>query len=113
MEIEADYGAADGKAFEQDAGDELFGGEICERAGECEHNGAVEAGSSEEPQLRSLGREPEQPLLRMKENARMRLEGQDGGRLPQRRSLLACDSDDGPMAAVDPVKIADGDNSAA
>src|SRR3954447_6275757 len=88
---------------------------------EAAHESAVEPELAKDRELRRLGGEAEQGLLRREELARMRLEGQDpprgvappGPPPPQRRRRVPRpgpphrDRDQRPMATVDAVEIAD------
>jgi len=80
---------------------------------EAAHEGTVEPELAKDRELRRLGGEAEQGLLRREELARMRLEGQDGRRRAPRPGLPDRDRDQRPMAAVDAVEIADRQDRAA
>ena len=63
MKIEADGDAGDGEPPDQDARDEIRGGETRQRRVEAQHDRAVEPGGGQEPQLRALVGEAEQRLV--------------------------------------------------
>ena len=73
VEVEPDHRAGDRQPLDQHAGDEFVGREIGERAIECEHDCAIEAGRGQEPQLGGLLGQPESRHLRAEEAQRMRL----------------------------------------
>jgi hypothetical protein len=113
VEVEADHRPGDGEALHQDVGDEPFGGEVGQRRVEGEQDRAVEAGRREQPQLRGLGTQQERRRIRLKECARMRLEGQDRGGPVRGMGALHGGRDHGAMAAVHAVKVADSNHRAA
>ena len=107
MEIEADRRAADAQPPDQNARDEILRRRSGERRVERHDDGAVEPGGGEQAQLVALARQLEQRVLRPQEQPRMRREGQSRGLAPERlRAFLRC-SDDGAVAAVHAVEIAD------
>ena len=112
MKIEADGDAGDREPLDQYACDEILRGETCQRRVEAQHDRAVEPGGGQEPQLRALVGEAEQRLVRPEEAAGMRLEGERGRRPAQRLGAGARGGDDGAVAAVNPVEIADGKHRA-
>ncbi len=101
------------KRLDQDAANELLGGEVGERRIEGEHDRAVEPGRGQEPQFGRLVGEPEQLFVRMEEGARMRLEGERRGRAAEPVGALQRGGDDDPVAAMHAVEIADGNDRAA
>ena len=113
MKVKADHRAAHGKAFDQNALHKFFRGQLGERRIEGEDDRTIEPGAGQQPQLIRLVGQPEQLFLRIEEGARMRLEGQRRGRLSQNSGAIERGSDDGAMAAMHAVEIADGDDCAA
>ena len=113
MEIEADRNAGDRQPLDQDARDEVLGRELGQRRVEPQHDGAVEPGRRQQPQLRPLVGQAEQRLVRPEEAARVRLEGERRGRPAERLGALQRSRDHGAVAAVHAVEIADGDHGAA
>ena len=113
MEIEADRNAGHRQPLHQHACDEVLGRELGQRRVEAEHDGAVEPGRRQQPQLRPLVGQPEQRLVRPKDAARVRLEGERRGRPAERLGALQRSRDHRAVAAVHAVEIADGDHRAA
>ena len=109
VEVEADHGAADGKALDQDAADEVLRREAGQRRVEREHDRAVEPGRGQKPQFDGLIGQPEQRLAGIEEGARMRLEGQRRRRPAQPPGQVLHRADHGAVAAMHAVEIADGD----
>ncbi len=112
VEVEADHGAGDGKALDQDAVDEFLRRKAGQRRVEGEHDRAVEPGRGQKPQFGGLVGQPEQRLAGIEEGARMRLEGQRRRRPAQRPGLVQRRADHGAMAAMHAIEIADGDDGA-
>ena len=112
MEVEADHGAGDGKALDQDALDKIFRRKAGQRRVEGEHDRAVEAGRGQKAQFGRLVGQPEQRRAGIEEGARMRLEGQRRRRPAQRPGQIQRRADHGAMAAMHAVEIADGDHGA-
>ncbi len=112
MEVEADHGAGDGKALDQDALDKTFRRKAGQRRVEGEHDRAVEPGRGQKPQFGRLVGQPEQRLAGIEEGARMRLEGQRRRRPAQRPGPIQRCADHGAVAAMHAVEIADGDHGA-
>ena len=113
MKIKADDDTADGEPPDQNAGDEILRGEARQRGVERQHHGAIEAVRSKQPQFGGLVGQPEQRLARVEEVARMRLEGQDPCRLAEAPGARDRRRDHGPVAAVDAIEIAHGEDGAA
>ena len=84
MKIEADRDAGDDETGEENAGNEVVRGEARERRVEAQYDRPAEPGRCQEPQLRALVGEAEQRPVGPKKPARMRLEGERGGRPGQR-----------------------------
>ncbi len=82
MEIGAHHHAANAEPLHENIGDKRFGRDIGERGVEAHHRRAVEPRAGEQAQLRGLGRQPEQGLVRPEVHARMRLEGERQRRRP-------------------------------
>ena len=82
-------------------------GERRERRVEPHHDHAVEAGAGEQAQLGGLVAQPEHRLVRPKHRARMRLEGEHRGLAGELAPARQRDVDDGAVAAVHPLEIAD------
>ena len=112
MEVEADHGAADGKALDQDAADEGFRRKVGQRRVESQHDRAVEPARGQKPQFGGLVGQPEQWLAGIEEGARMRLEGQHRCRSPQPPGQIPRYVDHGAVAAMHAVEIADGNDGA-
>ena len=83
-----------------------------ERGVELHHDGAVERGRREEPQLGVGIGEPEQRLVRRKEGARMRLEGEHCRRAPEPVGARHRSADHRAMAAMHALEIADREHRA-
>jgi hypothetical protein len=113
MEIEADGDAGDRQLVEQDALDEIIGAQRRQCGVEPEHDRAVEAGRLQQAQLVALVGQAEQRLVRPEKTARVRLEGEGGGGVAQQGGASLRGRNDGPVAAMHTVKIADGDHRAA
>ena len=110
MEVEADHGAGDGEAVDQNALDEVLGAEPRQRRVEGEHDRAVEPGRGQQPELGGLRGEVERGLVRAEERARMRLEGEHRRRPVRRLGALHRRADHRAVAAMHAVEIADGDH---
>src|SRR6516225_10918643 len=113
MKVKADGRAANGEAVYKDALDEIFSAQLSEVGIEGQHNRAVEPGGGEQAQFGGFGGEPEQRFVGIEERARMRFEGERGGRLTERAPPRQCRRDHRLMAAMHSVEIADGDGGAA
>ena len=112
MEVEPDRHAGGTEAVHQDAADEILRRQARERGVEGQDHGAVEAGGGEQAQLVALVGEPEQRHVRPKKCARMRLEGERRRRGAQVARARHRRRDDGAMAAMHAVEIADGEHRA-
>jgi hypothetical protein len=112
MKIEADDDAGDGEPSDQNARDELGGGQTRQRRIERQHDRAVEPDSGQQPQLRALVGQTKQRLVRPEEAAGMRLEGERRRRPAERLRARQRRGDDRAMAAVNPVEVADGKHRA-
>src|SRR5262249_40481288 len=112
MKIKADGDARDGKAVDQNAGNEVLRGKASERRVEAQHDRAAEPGRGQKPQLRALVGQPEQRLLGAKERAGMRLEGQRRRFAPGGFGARQRPPDHGAGGATHAREIADGDDGA-
>src|SRR5437016_10075044 len=113
MEVEADGYTADGKAREQDVRDEFLRGKTGQPGVEGQHNRAVKPAPGEQSQFCPLIREPEQRLVRAKDAAGMRLEGERGRGPVECSRTLECGGNHRAMAAMHSVEISDCDDGAA
>jgi len=113
MKIKPDCGAANGKVVYQDALDEIVRAQFRQACVEGKYDRAVEASRREQPQLGGLVGEAEQRLLRIKERAWMRLEGERGRWLAECAGPRLRGRDHCFMAAMHAVEIADGDGRTA
>ena len=112
MEVVADHRAADPVAIDEHARDEVGGFERGERAIELHHDGAVECGGREEPELGVAIAEPKQRLVRREEGARMRIEGEHRRRAAEPARAGNRSGDHRAMAAMHALEIADRDHRA-
>ena len=113
MKVEPDRDPAHTEAPDQDFRHELLGRQAGERRIEGQHHRAVEPGRGQQPQFLPLIGQPEQCLVRPEIAARMRLQRQDRGRLARRGGARHGKIDDGAVAAMHAVEIADRDHGAA
>src|SRR6185437_10415407 len=107
MEIEADGGATNAKASDQNALDEIGGRGGGKLGVEIHHDDAVEPARRQQPQPVALARKLEQRVLGPQEKPWMRREGQSRGLAPKRLGARAGGADHGAMAPMYAVEIAD------
>ena len=107
MKVEADRSPADREALDQNAADEFLRGKACQRRVESQYDRTVEPGGGEQPQFSGLIGQPKQRFGGLEEGTRMRLQGQRRGRTRQRLGAIERRRDDGFMAAMDAIEIAD------
>ena len=107
MEIETDGRAADAEAADQNLFDEIPGRGGGERGVEFHYDGAMQPGRRQQAELVALAGKLEQRLLRLKEQPRMRREGQRRGLAAELARALERSADHGAVAAVHAVEIAD------
>ena len=109
MKIESDHRARNRQPIDQDAADEFLGGQTCKCSVEFEQDCAIKVGGRQQSQLAGLRTQAERRCLRLKVAAGVRLESKHGGGPAD--GVRACDRrrNHGTVAAMKPVKIADGD----
>ena len=112
MEIGAHHHAANAEPPDENIGDKRFGRNIGECGVEAHHHRAVEPRAGEQPQLRRLGRQPEQGLVRPEEHPRMRLEGERQRRRAESARPRSRRIDHRAMAAMHAIEVADRDEAA-
>ena len=112
MKIEADHRAADGEALDQNAPTNSSAVSLASAASKVSTiaPSSPVAARSRNLAASSVSRNSCSP--RIKEGARMRLEGQRGGRLAKASGAMERRGDDGAVAAMHPVEISDGDDGA-
>src|SRR5712672_67596 len=101
------------QAADQNLLDELFGGEAREIECEGKNDGGLQAYGAEPVHALRIGGEAERSGFRAQDSARGGIEGQGGGDVASFRGVLDGGADDGLMAEVDAVEIADGEDAAA
>src|SRR5262249_52483292 len=112
MEVEACDGVADPEVAVKDTGYEFLGTLPCERPGEGLLDHSIESEPSKEPCLHRRRRQDEKRDIGTKYGARVRLEGQHQRRDAAAPSLLECPLENGLVAAMHTVEIADCDHAA-
>src|SRR5882757_5672961 len=113
VKIFAHQDGADVQAAHQNLLDELFGGKAREIEGEGEDDGGLQAYGAEPVHALGIGGEAERSGFRAKDSARGWIESEGGGDVASFRGVLDGGADDGLMAEVDAVEIADGEDAAA
>ena len=112
MEVETDHRAADREPPDEDAGNELVGGEPRERRVEGQQDGSIETGRGEQPQFAGLVGQLEHRRAGIEECAGMRCEADHGSRLAQRPCALKRDANHRAVAAMHAVEIAESSDCA-
>src|SRR5882762_9931732 len=111
VKIFAYQDGADVQAADQNLLDELFGGEAREIESEGKNDGGLQAYGAEPVHALCVGGKAERSGFWAKDSARGWIEGQGGGDVSCFRGVLYGGADDGLMAEVDAVEIADGEDA--